>query len=71
MLWYAEAGANGAFPLDDRGALELLTTPRPTLSPARNRYIYYPGVAEVPESQAVNRSVIPEFESNTASNQTR
>jgi arylsulfatase len=54
MLWYAEAGANGAFPLDDRGALELLTTPRPTLSPARNRYIYYPGVAEVPESQAVN-----------------
>src|SRR4051812_37449689 len=54
MLWYAEAGANGAFPLDDRGALELLTTPRPTLSPARNRYVYYPGVAEVPESQAVN-----------------
>src|SRR3954467_11359394 len=54
MLWYAEAGANGAFPLDDRGALELLTTPRPTLSPARDRYLYYPGVAEVPESQAVN-----------------
>jgi hypothetical protein len=54
MLWYAEAGANGAFPLDDRSALELLTTPRPTLSPARNRYLYYPGVAEVPESQAVN-----------------
>jgi arylsulfatase len=53
-LWYAEAGANGAFPLDDRGALELLTTPRPTLSPARNRYVYYPGVADVPESQAVN-----------------
>jgi hypothetical protein len=24
------------------------------LSPARNRYVYYPGVAEVPESQAVN-----------------
>ena len=53
-LWYAEAGANGAFPLDDRGALELLTTPRPQLSPARNRYVYYPGVADVPESQAVN-----------------
>ena len=29
-------------------------TPRPLLSPARNRYVYYPGVAEVPESQAVN-----------------
>src|SRR3954465_13237105 len=53
-LWYAEAGANGAFPLDDRSALELLTTPRPQLSPARNRYVYYPGVADVPESQAVN-----------------
>jgi arylsulfatase len=53
-LWYAEAGANGAFPLDDRGPIELITTPRPVLSPARNRYVYYPGVAEVPESQAVN-----------------
>jgi arylsulfatase len=53
-LWYAEAGANHAFPLDDRGALELLTTPRPVLTPARNRYVYYPGLAEVPESQAVN-----------------
>jgi arylsulfatase A-like enzyme len=53
-LWYAEAGANDAFPLDDRSALEILLTPRPLLSPARNRYVYYPGVAEVPESQAVN-----------------
>jgi arylsulfatase len=53
-LWYAEAGANGAFPLDDRSALEIMMTPRPLLSPARNRYVYYPGVAEVPESQAVN-----------------
>jgi arylsulfatase A-like enzyme len=53
-LWYAEAGANGAFPLDDRSALEIMMTPRPLLSPARNRYMYYPGVAEVPESQAVN-----------------
>jgi arylsulfatase A-like enzyme len=53
-LWYAEAGANGAFPLDDRSALEIIMTPRPVLTPARNRYVYYPGVAEVPESQAVN-----------------
>jgi arylsulfatase A-like enzyme len=53
-LWYAEAGANGAFPLDDRSPLELITTPRPLLSPPRNRYIYYPGVADVPESQAAN-----------------
>ena len=53
-LWYAEAGANDAFPLDDRSALEIMLTPRPLLSPARNRYLYYPGVPEVPESQAVN-----------------
>ncbi len=53
-LWYSEAGANGAFPLDDRSALELITTPRPVLSPPRDRYIYYPDVADVPESQAVN-----------------
>jgi arylsulfatase len=53
-LWYAEAGSNEAFPLDDRSALEIMITPRPLLSPARNRYVYYPGVAEVPESQAVN-----------------
>ena len=53
-LWYAEAGANGAFPLDDRSAIEILTTPRPVMSEARNRYVYYPDVAEVPEAQAVN-----------------
>ena len=53
-LWYAEAGANGAFPLDDRSPLEIFLTPRPVLSPDRDRYIYYPDVSEVPESQAVN-----------------
>jgi arylsulfatase len=53
-LWFAEAGANQAFPLDDRNVLELLTTPRPRLSPPRNRYIYYPDTADVPESQSVN-----------------
>jgi hypothetical protein len=53
-LWYAEAGANGAFPLDDRSGLEIFATPRPQLSKPRNRYLYYPDVADVPESQAVN-----------------
>jgi arylsulfatase A-like enzyme len=53
-LWFAEAGANGAFPLDDRSALEIIMTPRPVLSAPRDRYIYYPDVTEVPESQAVN-----------------
>ena len=53
-LWYAEAGANGAFPLDDRSPVEIITTPRPKLTGARDRYVYYPDVAEVPEAQAVN-----------------
>jgi arylsulfatase len=53
-LWFAEAGANGAFPLDDREPLEILLTPRPQLSPSRNRYVYYADTADVPESQAVN-----------------
>jgi arylsulfatase A-like enzyme len=53
-LWYAEAGDNGAFPLDDRSALEILLTPRPQIAAPRDRYIYYPGTAEVPEQQAVN-----------------
>ena len=53
-LWFSEAGANDAFPLDDRSALEIMLTPRPVLSPPRDRYIYFPGTAEIPESQAVN-----------------
>ena len=53
-LWFAEAGANGAFPLDDRSPIEIITTPRPTLASPRNRYVYFPDTAEVPETQAVN-----------------
>ena len=53
-LWFAEAGANGAFPLDDRSAFEIFMTPRPVLSPARNRYVYYANTSEVPEAQSVN-----------------
>jgi arylsulfatase len=53
-LWYLEAGRYQGFPLDDRSAVEVLTTPRPQLSPPRDRYIYTPGTSEVPESAAVN-----------------
>jgi arylsulfatase A-like enzyme len=53
-LWFAEAGANQAFPLDDRTALEIILTPRPQLTAPRDRYVYYPGVADVPEQQSVN-----------------
>ncbi|MEU4341832.1 arylsulfatase [Nocardia sp. NPDC023852] len=53
-LWFYEAGVNQAFPLDDRSAVEILTSSRPQLAPPRNRYVYRPGGAEVPESVAVN-----------------
>ena len=53
-IWFSEAGANQAFPLDDRSALEIISTPRPQLSAPRGRYVYRPGTAPVPEWQAVN-----------------
>jgi arylsulfatase A-like enzyme len=53
-IWFSEAGANGAFPLDDRSAVEILTTPRPQLSAPKDRYVYYPDTAAVSEWQAVN-----------------
>ena len=53
-IWFSEAGKHGAFPLDDRSPVELLTTARPQLSSPRNRYVYFPDVAGVSEWQAVN-----------------
>ena len=60
-IWFAEAGANGAFPLDDRSPIEILNTPRPQLTGPRSRYVYYPDTAAVSEWQAVstrNRSFV-------------
>ena len=53
-VWFYEAGKYQAFPLDDRSAVEILTTPRPQMTKPRERYVYYPDTAEIPESQAVN-----------------
>ena len=53
-IWFSQAGANEAFPLDDRSPVEILNTPRPQLTAPRNRYVYYPGTAAVSEWQAVN-----------------
>ena len=53
-LWWAQAGQYQALPLENRGAVEILTTDRPQLTKPRNRYVYYPGTAEVPESVAPN-----------------
>jgi hypothetical protein len=49
-----EAGQYNALPLENRNAIEILTTDRPQLTKPRNRYVYYPGIAEVPESVAPN-----------------
>jgi arylsulfatase A-like enzyme len=53
-LWWHEAGANNVLPLDDRTALEQATIVRPTLTAARDSYVFYPGTVEVPESQGPN-----------------
>ncbi|NIK59247.1 arylsulfatase [Kribbella shirazensis] len=53
-LWFSEAGANDAFPLDDRSPLEILSTPRPQLTAVKDRYVYFPDTAPVSEWQAVN-----------------
>ena len=53
-LWWTEVGTYGALPLENRGVVEILTTERPQISKPRNRFTYYPGGAEVPESVAPN-----------------
>jgi len=53
-LWYYYAGIYHGLPLDDRSALEIISTPRPQPSKPRNRYIYYPDCSDVPEMVAVN-----------------
>jgi len=52
--WHIQAGQFLGVPLEDRTAVEVLTTPRPQMSPPRDRYIYYPNTLEVPEAVAVN-----------------
>jgi arylsulfatase len=53
-LWWVKAGQYNALPLETRNVVEIFATERPQLSKPRNRYIYYPGGAEVPESVAPN-----------------
>ncbi|HTR23978.1 MAG TPA: hypothetical protein VMI10_08325, partial [Terriglobales bacterium] len=52
--WFEEAEKNLVLPLDDRSATAILTTPRPTEEPPRERYVYYPGTSAIPESASVN-----------------
>jgi arylsulfatase len=54
-LWFHEAGKYNGLPLLDRTAVEVLADPsRPQVAPPRDRYVYYPDAAEVPETAAVN-----------------
>lgn len=53
-VWNEEAKRNLVLPLDDRTAIEQLDQPRPSEEPPRDRYLYYPDTAPVPEGVAVN-----------------
>lgn len=53
-LWFKEAEMNLVLPLDDRSAVEMLGEERPRDEPERDRYIYYPHTAPVPEGVAAN-----------------
>jgi arylsulfatase len=52
--WFEEADKNLVLPLDDRTALEIINLERPSAEPPRERFMYYPGTAPVPEGVAVN-----------------
>jgi arylsulfatase len=53
--WFHLAGMYNGLPLLDKTAVEVLADPtRPQMAPPRDRYVYYPGAAEVPESAAVS-----------------
>lgn len=52
--WFVEAEINNVLPLDDRSAAEIIGIERPSSEPARDRYVYYPFAAAVPEGNAVN-----------------
>ena len=53
-VWFEQAEKNLVLPLDDRTAMEILTIERPAEELPRERYIYYPNTAPVPEGVAVN-----------------
>lgn len=49
--WYVEAGKYNVLPIDARGTLRI-AEPRPQISLARQRYVYYPGTQIVPSNAA-------------------
>ncbi|MEI6622969.1 MAG: arylsulfatase [Actinomycetes bacterium] len=55
-LWFEKAAIYNGLPLDDRTALEQTLAERPSGTPKRDRYIYYPDCASVPEMSGVSIS---------------
>jgi arylsulfatase len=55
-LWFEKAAEYNGLPLDDRTALEQTLAERPSGTPQRDQYIYYPDCASVPEQSAVSIS---------------
>jgi arylsulfatase len=53
QLWFYYAGIYNGLPLDDRSALEIVLAERPHPSAPRDRYVYYPNCADVPEEAGV------------------
>ena len=52
-LWFEEAEKLNGLPLDDRSAIEQVMADRPHAAPPRERYVYYPDCADVPEEGGV------------------
>jgi arylsulfatase len=52
--WYDQADKNLVLPLDDRTAVQQLGIERPSEEEPRERFLYYPHTAPVPEGVAVN-----------------
>lgn len=55
-LWHKKAEIYNGFPLDDRSAIEQVLADRPSGSPERSQYTYFPETADVPEQAAVRIS---------------
>ena len=53
-LWFYYAGIYNGLPLDDRTALDQVLAERPKPGPDRDRYVYYPDCADVPEDAGVS-----------------
>jgi arylsulfatase len=58
-VWFAVAGRNNVFPLDDRTAPEIMMSERPMETSPRNSFIYFPNTSPLPQGIQpiiVNRS---------------